>query len=115
MRVDLFLKVSRLIKRRGVAKEACEQKRVWVNGRPVKPGAELSLGDTIELHLGRRRVTVKVVRFSKVVRKEEASSLYQLVAEEYSSAVGGKTGDFGVQNSPIGNDDGWMEGGGRRR
>ncbi|MGI6211596.1 MAG: RNA-binding S4 domain-containing protein [Anaerovoracaceae bacterium] len=79
MRLDKYLKNSRLIKRRTVAKEACEQERVRVNGKVAKPGAELSEGDIVEIEFGSGSVRVKVLDLSENVRKENAASMYEVL------------------------------------
>lgn len=82
MRLDKFLKVSRLIKRRTVAKDVSEQGRVLINGREAKPSGAVKVGDEITVQFGQKLVTVRVERLAENTRKEEASSLYTLVKEE---------------------------------
>lgn len=82
MRLDKFLKVSRLIKRRTVAKDVSEQGRVLVNGREAKPSAAVKVGDELTVQFGQKLVTVKVERLSESTKKDEASDLYTLVKEE---------------------------------
>lgn len=77
MRLDKFLKVSRLIKRRTVANEACDGGRVQLNGRPAKAGAEVKPGDVIEISLGARTVRVEVLEVAEVVRKDDAAAMYR--------------------------------------
>ncbi len=77
MRLDKWLKVSRLIKRRTVANEACDNERVWVGGRAVRASYEVKVGDVIELRLGERTVRVEVLSVSEQVRKDEAAALYK--------------------------------------
>lgn len=79
MRIDKFLKVSRLIKRRGVAAEACDTSRVVLNGREAKPGARVKVGDVIELRFGANPLKVRVTALAEAVRKEDASSLYEIL------------------------------------
>ena len=79
MRIDKYLKNSRIIKRRTVAKEACESERVTVNGKTAKPGTEVGPGDVIHIEFGTGTLTVKVVSTPETVRKEEASSMYEIV------------------------------------
>lgn len=82
MRLDKWLKVSRLIKRRTVAQMACEQGRVFVNNRPAKSALDLKVGDSVHLELGSRALTVKVLEVpEKAVRAQEASSLYEVTEE----------------------------------
>ncbi|MGN7360990.1 RNA-binding S4 domain-containing protein [Paenibacillus sp. SAF-054] len=82
MRVDKFLKVSRLIKRRTVAKDVSDQGRVLINGREAKPSSTVKVGDEITVQFGQKLVTVKVERLAESTRKDEAASLYSLVKEE---------------------------------
>ena len=77
MRLDKFLKVSRLIKRRTVANEACDNGRVSVNGRVVKAGYEVKVGDRIEISMGARTVAVEVLQVAEAVRKDDASAMYR--------------------------------------
>lgn len=79
MRLDKFLKVSRLIKRRTVANEACDNGRVSVNGRAVKAGYEVKVGDRIEISMGARTVAVEVLQVAEAVRKDDASAMYKEV------------------------------------
>lgn len=82
MRLDKFLKVSRLIKRRPLAKEIAEQNRIKVNGDVAKPSVKVAVGDEIEITFGQTIVTVKVLELKEHVKKEEATSLYEVVKEE---------------------------------
>ncbi|CAM3098976.1 RNA-binding S4 domain-containing protein [Paenibacillus sediminis] len=82
MRLDKFLKVSRLIKRRTVAKDVSDQGRVLINGREAKPSSTVKVGDEITVQFGQKLVTVRVERLAESTKKEEASSLYTLVKEE---------------------------------
>ena len=77
MRLDKWLKVSRLIKRRTVANEACDNQRVWVNGRPVRASYEVKAGDAVELRFGERVVTVEVLSVADSVGKADAAGLYR--------------------------------------
>ncbi len=77
MRLDKFLKVSRLIKRRTVANEACDGGRVSVNGAPAKASREVKLGDVIELRFGERTVRVEVVSLSETTSKADAPAMYR--------------------------------------
>lgn len=77
MRLDKFLKVSRLIKRRTVANEACDAGRVMVNGKPAKASANVKEGDVIEIGFGTKTVKVEVLDVQETVRKEEAKELYK--------------------------------------
>ena len=77
MRLDKFLKVSRLIKRRTVANEACDNGRISVNGRVVKASYDVKVGDRIEISMGTRVVAVEVLEVSDNVRKDDAAGMYK--------------------------------------
>ncbi len=77
MRLDKYLKVSRLIKRRTVANEACDAGRVLVNDKPAKASANVKTGDIIEIRFGTRTVRVEVLDVQETVRKEDAESLFR--------------------------------------
>jgi len=77
MRLDKYLKVSRLIKRRSVANEACDAGRVTANGRPVKASYEVKEGDVLEIGFGNRAVKVRVLSIQETVRKEEADGMFE--------------------------------------
>ena len=77
MRLDKFLKVSRLIKRRTVANEACDDGRVLVNGKTAKASLNVKEGDVIEIRFGTRTVKAEVLDVQETVRKEEAKELYR--------------------------------------
>lgn len=77
MRLDKYLKVSRLIKRRTVANEACDAGRVLVNGKLAKASVSVKEGDQIEIQFGGRAVKVEVLSVQETVRKEEAAQMYR--------------------------------------
>ena len=77
MRLDKYLKVSRLVKRRTVANEACDNGRVTLNGKVARASAEVKPGDIIEIQFGTRTVKVQVQDIKETVRKEEAENLYK--------------------------------------
>ena len=79
MRLDKYLKVSRLIKRRTVANEACDNGRISVNGRVVKASYEVMVGDRLEITMGPRTIAVEVVQVAETVRKDDASAMYKEV------------------------------------
>ena len=79
MRLDKYLKVSRLIKRRTVANEACDNTRVTVNGKPAKASYDVKVGDVLELRFGERTVKVEVLVVADNVGKNDASAMYQEV------------------------------------
>lgn len=82
MRIDKFLKVSRILKRRTVAADACGSERVSVGGKPVKPAYRLKVGDIVTVAFGNRTLTFKVLSLNEKVSKEEASSLYEICGDE---------------------------------
>lgn len=77
MRLDKYLKVSRLIKRRTVANEACDAGRVNVNGKPAKASLEVKKGDVIEIGFGQRQVKVEVTEIVETTRKEDAKEMFR--------------------------------------
>ena len=79
MRLDKYLKVSRLIKRRTMANEACDNGLVSVNGRPARASYEVQVGDQISLRLGAREVPVEVLSIQETVRQADAAALYKQV------------------------------------
>lgn len=79
MRLDKYLKVSRLIKRRTVAGEACSGSKVKLNGKVAKPSAEVKPGDTIEISFGTRPVKVEVLRVCEHAFKEDAGEMYRFI------------------------------------
>lgn len=81
MRLDKYLKVSRLIKRRTVANEACDSSRVTVNGKLVKPSYDVKIGDAITIAFGAKLVTVKVLDIRETTKKTEAVGMYEVISE----------------------------------
>jgi len=79
MRLDKYLKVSRLIKRRTIANEACDAEKVSVNGKPARASYDVKEGDIIEINLGRTPLKVKVVKVAEVVGKDGAGDLYEVL------------------------------------
>lgn len=79
MRLDKFLKVSRLIKRRTVANEACDAEKVSVNGKPAKASYDVKVGDEIEINMGKSPLKIRVLKVVEVVGKDGASDLYEVV------------------------------------
>lgn len=77
MRLDKFLKISRLIKRRTVANEACDNARVTVNGRPAKASYEVKIGDILELRFGQRTLKVEVTAINEYAQKADAGAMYR--------------------------------------
>lgn len=82
MRLDKFLKVSRLIKRRTLAKQVCDQGRVTVNGASAKASKTVAPGDEITIRFGRKRVTVRVADLKEAPRKDQAADMYTLLEEQ---------------------------------
>ena len=79
MRLDKYLKVSRFIKRRTVANEACDAGRVLVNGKPARASYDVKVGDILTVQLGARELRAEVLQVSETVRKEEAGELYRIL------------------------------------
>ena len=82
MRLDKYLKVSRIIKRRTVAKEACESGRVFINGKVAKPSSEVSEEDIIEIKYSERVLKAKIINISNHVLKENANQMYEIIPGE---------------------------------
>ena len=81
MRLDKFLKVSRLIKRRTVANDACDAARISVNGKPAKASYAVKLGDEITVGFANKNVTVKVLDIKETTKKSESSGMYEIISE----------------------------------
>ena len=82
MRLDKFLKVSRIIKRRSVAKEVADQGRIKINGKESKASADVKVGDTLEIRFGQKVLTAKVEKLVETTKKDEAAGMYTIVGEE---------------------------------
>ena len=82
MRLDKFLKVSRLIKRRTIAKEICDAGKITVNGRTAKASFEVAVGDMLELHFANRTMKVKIAKVSETIKTQEAADMYEVLGEE---------------------------------
>ena len=82
MRIDKYLKVSRILKRRSLSKEACDGERVYVNGKQVKPSFKLSVGDIIEVAFGSGNLKIRVLALKEQVRKDEVETLYEIIGEQ---------------------------------
>lgn len=83
MRIDKYLKVSRILKRRTISKEMAENDRIMINGKVVKPSHEVLPGDLVTVTYGNRQLTIRVLSVEEVKRKQEASDLYEVVEEKY--------------------------------
>ena len=79
MRLDKYLKVSRLIKRRTVANQACDAEKIWVNGKAARASYEVKVNDSIEIRMGRTPLNVKVVKIVETVGKDSAAELYEVL------------------------------------
>jgi len=79
VRIDKYLKVSRIIKRRTIANEACDAGRVMVNGKPVKASYDVKIGDVIEIRFGDKTTKLEVLQVKETVRKEDAAGMYQMI------------------------------------
>ncbi|MDP5276954.1 RNA-binding S4 domain-containing protein [Chengkuizengella axinellae] len=86
MRLDKFLKVSRLIKRRTVAKEVTDQGRVWINGKVAKASSSIRVNDELTIHFGQKTVTVRIHKISETSRKDEANEMYTVLKEEMNKS-----------------------------
>ena len=82
MRLDKYLKVSRLIKRRTVANEACDNARVMVNGRSAKASYDVKVGDKLQIQFGARTVCIEVLQVTENVRKDDAAAMYREIPNE---------------------------------
>ena len=82
MRLDKYLKVSRLIKRRTVANDACDAQRITVNGRVQKASYDVKLGDEITVAFGSKSVTIKVLDIRETTKKSESVGMYEVISEE---------------------------------
>ena len=82
MRLDKYLKVSRLIKRRTVANEACDNARVTVNGRPAKASYDVKVGDKLTIQFGQRTLSGEVLQVAEAVRKDDAVAMYREIPVE---------------------------------
>jgi ribosomal 50S subunit-recycling heat shock protein len=86
MRLDKFLKVSRLIKRRTLAKEVSDQGRISINGMTAKASSTVKVGDELTIRFGQKMVTVKVEKLLETTKKDEAAGMYSIIKEERVSA-----------------------------
>ena len=82
MRLDKYLKVSRLIKRRTVANNACDNARISVNGKTAKASYDVKIGDLISVFFGSKTVTVRVLDIKETTKKSESAGMYEVVSEE---------------------------------
>ncbi len=82
MRIDKFLKVSRIIKRRETAKDLCDDKDVMINGKIAKPMTEVNPGDTLVVMIGRHKLTAKILAIRTFAKKEDAQGMYEIISDE---------------------------------
>ncbi len=87
MRIDKWLKVSRLIKRREVAKELCDDGDVFINEKVAKASSEINAGDTLILIMGRHKITAKILSVRPFAKKDEAKEMYEIVKDEIRDNV----------------------------
>ena len=80
MRIDKFLKVSRILKRRTVAQEACSEEKVLVNGKNAKPSTKIKIGDEVEILYAKGAFKFRVLNIKETVKKEEAATLYEVIS-----------------------------------
>lgn len=81
MRIDKYLKTSRILKRRAVSKELALNERIEINGRIIKPSHEVKAGDIVAITFGTRRLEIRVLSVNEVKRKQEAADLYEIISE----------------------------------
>ena len=87
MRIDKYLKVSRILKRRTISKELADNERIEINGRIVKPSHEVCIGDIVGIIFGNRKLEIKVLSTQEVKKKQEASDLYEIISETKVSHI----------------------------
>lgn len=87
MRLDKFLKVSRIIKRRSIAKEIADQGRILVNDRPAKSSTKVVTGDTLTIKFGNKTEVVKINRIVETTKKSEAEDMYEIIDEKYAENI----------------------------
>ncbi|MGB2562635.1 RNA-binding S4 domain-containing protein [Leuconostoc mesenteroides] len=83
MRLDKYLKISRLIKRRTVAKEIADQGRISINGKVAKSSSDVSTNDELEVRFGNKTLTVKVLKIVETTKKEESVDMYEVISEKF--------------------------------
>ncbi len=101
MRIDKFLKMSRVIKRRTVANEACDAGRVEVNGKPARASYEVKPGDVVAIQFGNRAVKFEVKSVQPVTGKDAAPAMYEMLAEPGEKPGANAKGDSDVQNQDV--------------
>ena len=86
MRIDKYLKNSRLIKRRTIAKEACDKERISINDRPAKAGAEVKPGDIVIIRFGNSELKIRVIELIESPKKEDAVKMYEVIEQKQRSS-----------------------------
>ncbi|MCM0599818.1 RNA-binding S4 domain-containing protein [Periweissella fabalis] len=86
MRLDKFLKVSRIIKRRSVAKDISDQGRILINGKKAKSSSNLNINDELEIHFGNKTLVIEVLALLETTKKEDADKMYQVLKEDYEQS-----------------------------
>lgn len=81
MRLDKFLKVSRIFKRRTIAKEVSKKQRIQINDRPAKPASNVEIGDILKITYGNKELIIKINNISQYAKKEDAQDLYEVISE----------------------------------
>jgi ribosomal 50S subunit-recycling heat shock protein len=79
MRIDKFLKVSRILKRRTLAQEACDRGKVLINGKEVKPAHQIKVGDEVEIHYSESVLKFRILEVKEIVKKDEAQNMYEIL------------------------------------
>ncbi len=82
MRIDQYLKIARLVKRRPVSKALADQQRVLINGKAAKPAADVKVGDAVDLYFGHRHLKVKVLELADSIKKAQSMTLYEILIDE---------------------------------
>lgn len=90
MRIDKYLKVSRIMKRRTIANELAANQRVEINGRIVKPSHEVKVGDIVAITFGTTRLEIKVLSVTEVKKKKDASEMYEIISQKRTTVVENK-------------------------
>lgn len=83
MRLDKFLKISRLVKRRTMAKEVADKGRITINGNQAKAASNVNISDTLVIQYGQKQVTIEITSLKEAAKKDEAESLYKVLKEEH--------------------------------
>ncbi len=88
MRIDKWLKVARLTKRREIAKQLCDDNDILINGHLAKPMTEIHVGDDLVLQMGRHKILAKIISIREFARKEEAVGMYEIIKDEITERGG---------------------------